>query len=159
MYLYVWLTYFAIHLKLTTLLINYAPKKKKRHWGACCLERADWVLVSGWRTKRGKGQSRRALGVGPGKERVIMESPGITTKQGKRPGLQLPRKVKKEPAEELGSGICTSNLCSYHPMVTIHLILRVQLALALQTVTRREGLTYSMWEGGVWIGLSGFKGC
>lgn len=62
-----------------------------------------------------------------------MESPGISAKQGKRPGLQLPRKVKKEPAEELGSGICTSNLCSYHPMVTIHLILGVQLALALQS--------------------------
>ena len=37
----------------------------------------------------------------------------------------------RKPAEELGSGICTSNLCSYHPMVTTHLILCVQLALAL----------------------------
>lgn len=60
-------------------------KRKKKDLGkASWLEIADsGVLVSGWRTKHGKDPSRRALGVGPGKERVIMESPGISAKQGK----------------------------------------------------------------------------
>ena len=114
------------------LLINYAPIKKKRLWEACCLERADWVIVSGWRTKRGKAPSRRALGVGQGKETALWSLLG-SQRNRERSGLQLPRKVKKEPAEELGSGICTSNSCSCHPVVTTHLALGVQLALALQS--------------------------
>ena len=40
------------------------------------------MLVSGWRTKRGKDPLRRALGVGQGKEQGVMESPGISAKQG-----------------------------------------------------------------------------
>ena len=48
----------------TNNIVNQlCSKKKKRRLEACCLERADWVLVSGWRTKQGKDQSRGALGV------------------------------------------------------------------------------------------------
>ena len=115
----------------TNNIVNQlCSKKKKDVWKpAAWREQTESLFLDGGRSKGRISQEEHL--VCAGKERVIMESPGISANQGKRPGLPLPRKVKKEPAEELGSGICTSNLCSYHPMVTTHLILCVQLALAL----------------------------
>ena len=115
----------------TNNIVNQLCSKKKKTLGSLLPgeSRLESLFLDGGRSK---GRiSRGEHLVCAGKERVIMESPGISAKRGKRPGLLLPRKVKKEPAEELGSGIYISNLCSYHPMVTTHLILCVQLALAL----------------------------
>lgn len=69
-------------------------KKKKDVWKpAAWREQTESLFLDGGRSK---GRiSREEHLVCAGKERVIMESPGISANQGKGPGLPLPRKVKK----------------------------------------------------------------
>lgn len=121
-------------------------------------EQTECLFLDGGQSEEGSVEER-ALGVGPGKERVIMESPGISAKQGKRPGLQLTQEGQERASRGTGfwhlhlklvllssygdnpsdsvcaAGVGSGRSCSW------------ELTVCVQT--RREGLTYSMWEGGV----------
>ena len=142
----------------TNNIVNQlCSKKKKRRLEACCLERADWVLVSGWRTKQGKDQSRGALGVcrkGEGHYGVSwdLSKPGKGARTSITQEGQESQQKNWVPA--FAPQTCAPIIRWWQPIwfcvCSWHWLCQAAAGSWLdETVTRREGLTYSMWEGGV----------